>query len=203
MAVNAALTRLDGILAQIEEEQAVARVLAAIDATTEAAVSVEGSVDGLPDLIAELIDVAENAATVPLEELTAQLTEILNSADALIASPSVQELPASLGGALDELNATLAELRAGGAVTNVNATLQSTREAADAVAVSARDLPRLVERITKVFDEASATIEGYNRGDVLTRDAQAALRDISQASDAITSLVRLLERNPTVLIRGR
>ncbi len=203
LAVNAALTRLDGILAQIEEEQAVARVLAAIDATTEAAVSVQGSVDGLPDLIAELIDVAENAATVPLEELTAQLTEILNSADALIASSSVQELPASLGGALDELNATLAELRTGGAVTNVNATLQSTREAADAVAVSARDLPQLVERITKVFDQASATLEGYNRGDVLTRDAQAALRDISQASDAITSLVRLLERNPTVLIRGR
>ena len=46
--------------------------------------------------------------------------------------------------------------------------------------------------ITEVFDQASATIEGYNRGDVLTRDAQTALRDISQASDAITSLVRLL-----------
>jgi paraquat-inducible protein B len=60
-----------------------------------------------------------------------------------------------------------------------------------------------VDRITEVFDQASATIEGYNRGDVLTRDAQAALRDISQASGAITSLVRLLERNPNVLIRGR
>jgi paraquat-inducible protein B len=138
-----------------------------------------------------------------LEELTAKLTDILGTAEALIASPPVQELPVSLGGALDELTASLAELRTGGAVTNVNATLQSTRDAADAIALSARDLPQLVDRITEVFDQASATIEGYNRGDVLTRDAQAALRDISQASGAITSLVRLLERNPNVLIRGR
>jgi paraquat-inducible protein B len=115
----------------------------------------------------------------------------------------MQELPASLAGALDELNLTLAELRQGGAVENVNATLASTRQAADAVAISAQDLPQLVERITEVFDQASATIEGYNQGEVVSRDAQAALRDISEASNAITALVRLLERNPSALIRGR
>ena len=88
-------------------------------------------------------------------------------------------------------------------MANVNATLASTREAADAVALSSRNLPELVERITQVFDQASATIEGYNQGDVISRDAQAALRDISKAADAITSLARLLERNPDALIRGR
>ncbi|MGA9253697.1 MAG: MlaD family protein [Roseobacter sp.] len=201
--LNAALLRLDGILLQIEQEQAVARILAAIDAATEAAGTVGTSVAGVPQLVEELVEVAANAATVPLTELTDQVTEILSSADALISAPATQDLPASLAGALDELNRTLAELREGGAVTNVNATLASTRDAADAIALSARDLPQLVDRITEVFDEASATIAGYNRGEVLSRDAQAALQDISAASEAITALVRMLERNPSALIRGR
>lgn len=201
--LNAALMRLDGILAQIEEEQAVARMLAALDATTQAAATVGGSVDGVPALIDELTQVAARAATLPLDELTAELTQIVRSAETLLSAPGTQAVPEALAGALDELNATLAELRSGGAVTNVNATLVSTREAADAVALSTRDLPQLVDRITQVFDEASATIRGYNRGETLSRDAQAALRDISEASAAIASLARLLERNPNALIRGR
>jgi paraquat-inducible protein B len=201
--LNAALLRLDSILAEIEAQQAVARVLAALDATTEAARSIGGSVEGVPDLVSSLQAVAAQAASLPLEQLTAEVTDLIDAAEALIASPGVADLPVSLGDALDELTASLGELRAGGAVQNVNATLSSARDAADAIALSSRDLPQLVERITQVFDEASATIQGYNRGDVLSRDAQRALQDISQASEAITALVRLLERNPSALIRGR
>jgi paraquat-inducible protein B len=201
--LNAALLRLDTILAEIEAQQAVARVLAALDATTEAARSIGGSVEGVPDLVSSLQAVAAQAASLPLEQLTAEVTDLIDAAEALIASPGVADLPVSLGDALDELTASLGELREGGAVQNVNATLSSARDAADAIALSSRDLPQLVERITQVFDEASATIAGYNRGDVLSRDAQRALQDISQAAEAITALVRLLERNPSALIRGR
>lgn len=201
--LNIALGRLDGILAQIEEQQGVARILAAIDAATAAASAVGTSIEGLPDLVTDLTGVAAEAASLPLAELTQEVTNVLASADALVSSPATQALPASLAGALDELNQTLAELRQGGAVDNVNATLKSTRDAADAVALSTQDLPDLVARITQVFDEASATIAGYNKGEVLSRDAQAALRDISQASNAISALARLLERNPSALIRGR
>ncbi|WP_227271390.1 PqiB family protein [Roseobacter weihaiensis] len=201
--LNTALTRLDMILAQIEQEQAVARILAAIDTATTAADTLGSSVEGLPRLVDQLGGVAEKAAALPLEELTAQITQILNSADDVLGAPAMQDLPLSLAGAFNALEATLSELRAGGAVANVNATLQSSRDAADAVALSTRDLPALVDRITEVFDQASATIAGYNKGEVVSRDAQAALRDISQAADAITALARLLERNPSALIRGR
>ncbi|WP_282127195.1 intermembrane transport protein PqiB [Roseobacter litoralis] len=201
--LNIALGRLDGILAQIEEQQGVARILASIDAATSAATAVGTSVEGLPELVTELAGVAAEAASLPLKDLTQQVTDVLASADAVVSAPAMQELPASLAGALDELNRTLAELREGGAVDNVNATLLSARNAADAVALSTQDLPDLVDRITQVFDEASATIAGYNKGEVLSRDAQAALRDISQASNAISALARLLERNPSALIRGR
>jgi paraquat-inducible protein B len=160
-------------------------------------------VDGLPDLVERLVQVAAKAEVLPLQELTAQVTQILKSADAVVSAPAMQQLPASLAGALDELNRTLAELREGGAVENVNATLQSTRDAADAIALSAQDVPVLVERMTEVLDQASATIAGYNRGEVISRDAQSALQDISEASRAVTALARFLERNPNALIRGR
>lgn len=201
--INAALTRVETLLGQIENGQAVDRIVAAIDATTNAATSVTASVAGVPELIDNLSSVAAKAEAMPLEDLTTQLTDLLASADAILGTPAAQELPASLGAALDELNATLTELREGGAVRNVNATLDSAREAADAVALSSQDLPALVERITEVFDQASRTIEGYNQGDVISRDARAALRDISQAADALTALARLLERNPSALLRGR
>lgn len=201
--LNAALGRLDALLLQIEEAQAIARLTEAVTAATDAAERVGQSVEGVPELLAELTEVAATAAALPLADLTAQVTNVLSAAEDLISAPQTQDLPLSLAKALDELSATLQELRDGGAVANVNATLASTREAADAVALSSRNLPELVERITQVFDQASATIEGYNQGDVISRDAQAALRDISQAADAITSLARLLERNPDALIRGR
>lgn len=201
--LNASLARFDRLLAEIEEQQAVARIGAAIDATAEAAQAVGASLDGLPRLIEGVQEVTTKAVSLPIEQLTAEITELLNTAEDLIASPEVRALPASLSAALRELTASLAELREGGAVENVNQTLSSAREAADAVALSSRDLPELVERITEVFDQASATIAGYNRGDVISRDAQAALRDISDAASAITALVRLLERNPSALIRGR
>lgn len=201
--MNAALARVENLLGQIETGQTVDRIVAAIDAATSAATSVSASIEGVPELINNLSGVAAKAEAMPLEDLTRQLTELLASADAILGTPAAQDLPASLGAALDELNATLSELREGGAVSNVNATLDSARQAADAVALSSQDLPALVDRITEVFDQASRTIEGYNQGDVISRDAQAALRDISQAADALTALARLLERNPSALIRGR
>lgn len=201
--LNAALGRLETLLAEIETEQAVRKIGEVLDAAALAATNVGTSIEGVGDLVTQLNAVAAKAEALPLEELTTQLTALLGSAETILNTPGAQELPASLGAALDELNITLSALREGGAVDNVNATLSSARDAADAVAVTTRDLPALVDQITRVFEQASATIAGYNKGEVISRDAQAAMRDISQAAEAITALVRLLERNPSALIRGR
>jgi paraquat-inducible protein B len=201
--LNAAIARVDDIFDAIEEQQVIARLMATVDNATAAASAVGASFAGVPELIAQLEMVAGNAAQLPLTELTEQLTGLLASAEAVLATQGAQDLPASLNAALQELNATLVELREGGAIENVNATLASTRSAADAVAVSTQDLPALVERISRVLDQASATIAGYNQGEALTRDAQAAMRDLSEAAKAIDALARMLERNPSALIRGR
>ena len=201
--LNAAITRFETLLAQLEEKQLADRLLAAVDAAAAAADGVSSSVEGVPALVSRIEAVAAKAEAMPLEDLAAQLTDLVASAEKILDTDAARQLPADLGAALTEINKTLRDLRAGGAVTNINATLESTRRAADAVATSTEDLPALVKRIRGVLDQASATIAGYDKGEVLSRDARAALRDISKAADAMASLARMLERNPGALIRGR
>lgn len=202
-ALNTAIAGFEILLNDLREEQLATKLAAALDAAERAANGVTSSVEGVPALITQVQAVAAKAEALTLDELINQLTSLTASTDKLISTDAAQQLPADLSAALNEINATLTELRAGGAVTNINATLDSTRKAADAVAVSTQDLPALVNRIQAVLSQASATIAGYNKGDVISRDTQTALRDISQAADAITKLARMLERNPSALIRGR
>ncbi|RLJ36153.1 paraquat-inducible protein B [Litoreibacter meonggei] len=201
--LNATLGRFETLLAQLEKDKFTTQLVAAVDAAAAAANGVNASVEGVPALVKQLQAVAAKAETLPLEDLTTQLTTLTASADAILGTDAAKQLPADLGAALNEINATLRELREGGAVTNINATLDSARKAADAVATSTQDLPALVERVRLVLNQANQTIAGYNKGDVLSRDAQSALRDISKAAEAMTSLARMLERNPGSLIRGR
>lgn len=201
--LNGALGRFETLLAQLEKDQFSTQLIAAVNAATAAANGVNASVEGVPALIVQLQAVAAKAETLPLEDLTTQLTALTSSADAILGTDAAKQLPADLGSALNEINATLRELREGGAVTNINATLDSARKAADAVATSTQDLPALVDRVRAVLNQANQTIAGYNKGEAISRDAQGALRDISKAADAMAALARMLERNPSALIRGR
>lgn len=203
IALNATIQRFESILSELESVQLATKLTSAVEAASLAASGVAASVEGVPDLVTQLEAVAANAATVPLTDLANQLTELLAAADQILGTEAARNLPADLSAALQEVNATLAELREGGAVTNINDALASTSKAADAVATSVEDLPALIDRTRTVLDEANRTIASYNQGEVLSRDAQTALRDISKAADAVASLARLLERNPRALIRGR
>lgn len=180
-----------------------ARISKVLDDAANAADAVSSSVAGVPELIDRFQAVAIKAESLELEGLLTELTNLSRTADELIGTEDAKALPGSLNRALDEVNYTLQELREGGAINNVNQTLASARNAADNIAVSARDLPQIVERLTSLFAQASRTVEGYNKGDQLSRTAQDTLRDIQQAADALTSLARTIERNPNSLLLGR
>ena len=173
-----------------------ARISKVLDDAANAADAVSSSVAGVPELIDRFQAVAIKAESLELEGLLTELTNLSRTADELIGTEDAKALPGSLNRALDEVNYTLQELR-------VNQTLASARNAADNIAVSARDLPQIVERLTSLFAQASRTVEGYNKGDQLSRTAQDTLRDIQQAADALTSLARTIERNPNSLLLGR
>lgn len=201
--LNMTLARFETLLADLERDQVTLRLAEAVNAAAQAAQGVSASVEGVPALIAQLEAVAASAAGLPLEDLTREVTALTASANALIGTEAARALPADLSAALAEMQAVLSELRAGGAVENINTTLGSVSEAADAVAISTQELPALVARIRAVLDQASSTIAGFDQGETLGRDAERALRDISEAADALAALARTIERNPGALIRGR
>ena len=174
-----------------------------MDDASEAAGSVTSSVEGVPELITQLQSVAAKAESLQFQELFNELTALTKSADAVIGTDDAIALPGALKNALDEVNYTLQTLREGGAVENVNRTLESARTAADNIAITAKDLPQVIERLTRLFAQAGRTIEGYDKGDEISRSAQEALRDIQKAADALTSLARTIERNPNSLLLGR
>lgn len=210
VALSATLTRVEGLVADLERAriaQTISDTLIAatetLGAATDAAGAVTTSVEGVPALITELQNVAARATELEFDTLITELTALTSSAEALVSSPETAQLPVALAGALDQLNATLRELREGGAVANVNQTLASARTAADSIAVSATDLPQVIERLNTLFAQAGRTIEGYNSGETLSREAQSALRDIGQAAAALEKLARTIERNPNSLLLGR
>lgn len=203
VALNATLTRVETLVATLEREQIAERLSAALEGATTAANSVSTSVEGVPALVEQIQAVAAKAETLELNQLVDELTALTKSADAVIGTDAAVALPGSLKRALDEVNYTLQELREGGAIENVNRTLASARNAADNIAVSAKDLPNIVDRLTSLFAQASRTIEGYNKGEEISRSAQDTLRDIQKAADALASLARTIERNPNSLLLGR
>ena len=201
--LNATLVRVEKLVATLEEERIAERLLSAVDSAADAADAVTSSVEGVPQLIEQIQGLAAKAEELPLDDLIAELTNLTRSAEKVIGTDDAVALPGSLKRALDEVNYTLQELREGGAIENVNRTLVSARNAADSIAVSAKDLPQIVERLTRLFAQASRTIEGYNKGEELSRSAQDTLRDIQKAADALASLARTIERNPNSLLLGR
>ncbi|AXI48319.1 paraquat-inducible protein B [Sulfitobacter sp. SK012] len=203
VALNATLMRVEALVAELEEQQLVAKLTTALDSAATAADAISSSVEGVPELVEEIQAIAAKAESLEFDELFNELTALVKSADNIIGTDDAIALPGALKGALDEMNATLGELRAGGAVDNVNQTLASARNAADSIAISARDLPDVVERLTKLFAQASRTIEGYDQGQTLGREAKTTMQEIQKAADALAKLARTIERKPNSLLLGR
>ncbi len=203
VSLNQTLTRVESLVAELEQQQITAKLVTVLDSAASAADTVTASVEGVPALVEQIQSVAAKADSLELNALLEELTLLTRSAERVLGTEDAVALPGALKGALDELSATLTELREGGAVDNVNQTLASARNAADTIAVSAQELPDVVERLTALFAQASRTIEGYNKGDEISRTARETMRGIQQAADALAKLARTIERNPNSLLLGR
>jgi paraquat-inducible protein B len=157
----------------------------------------------VPELVTSLTDLADRATALPLDRMVEQASETLASAEALFASEDTQALPGALATALGEVEAALQELREGGAVRNLNQTLASAETAAAAIETAVEGLPSLAARIEDLVAQAEDTLAGLDQNSDLSREARAALRDVSNAAEAFESLSRALERRPNSVILGR
>lgn len=201
--LNAALVELQGLLAALNGNDAVARLLSAVDATTLAANGVSTSVAGVPALIESLNGVAQDAQGLELDVLIEQVSGVLRNADALLAADGTQALPAELTASLAELRGIMAEINDGGAIENTNAALAAARNAADEIAQAAETLPALLNRANALLGQASTTLSGFEETSPALRDARAAIQEITRAAEAVTSLARAIERRPNSLLVGR
>ncbi len=132
--LNAALAELQAAVAELRQAGVFETANAALTSADRAAEAVAQATAGVPGLVDDLSQLTGRANALPLEALVQQATEVADAARALLTAEGAQEVPTSLNAALDELQATLTELREGGLIASANATLASTERAADAVA---------------------------------------------------------------------
>ena len=157
VALNATLTRVESLVAQLEEQQLATRLVTAVETVTETALTVTASVEGVPELMSDLSAVAKKAEALNIEELVSEVSELVKTAEALIASDAIAALPVSMKEAVDQVNTSLSELRAAGAVNAINETLASVRVAAQNAATGSEALPQITERLNQVLTDAAAT----------------------------------------------
>ena len=226
--VNATLAEVRALLAEVTEsalvEQAV-RTLATTEATVtdltarlqpvlneaqRAAASVAAAAEQAPEIAARARAIAEqiealvsDANDLPLEELTARASALLESANTLVASPETQAVPGALTDALAEVERLLVEVQEGGLIENANSTLSAAEEASEAIAQASSQLPALVERINALLVETEGVISGYEASGQLGSEMRAALREIRDAANSVDSLARQIERSPNSLLFGR
>jgi paraquat-inducible protein B len=150
----------------------------------------------------------------PFAALQQQLTRFVNELGEVDLDSIAESINATLAGVRNLVNSP-AILHA---VASLDTTLQSMDDAV-------REMKALAERIqenvdpmaanidstrvaaSRALDEAAATMAAirmqFEPGSPLTYELQTALRELAEASRALTEFVDYLERNPGALVRGR
>lgn len=194
---------LNAIIAEATEERIVAQLAAAVDSAAASAASVQDAASGLPGIVRELENLAQQANELEVDALVTEATRVLNTIDTLFSSDATQDLPASLSASLDELRLFLAEVREGGAINNVNAALASANEAAQAIEQAAASLPALAAQAQNLMARTDNVVQTYGDRSRFNAETLSALRDIQEAADAVSALARAIQRNPNSLLTGR
>ncbi|MCA8879265.1 MAG: MCE family protein [Rhodobacteraceae bacterium] len=201
--LDKAVSNVTGITQRVADSTALTNLLAALDRTDSISRSIDQTSQGLPALVDKINAVASEAQALPLDQLVTSATDLVNSANALVSSDDTARLPAALGSALDQVAAALAELREGGAVNNLNTTLASASSAADAISQAAARLPELANRLDALSQQAQGVLAAYDSRSPFNSQTVTALRDLSVAARAVTSLAQFIERKPNALLIGR
>ena len=160
--VGAAAGEATELLSELTEAGAAERLTAAIETAAEAAAQIGVAAEGLPNLLTEIEAVAAKANALPLEDLVAQATDVIASAQGLLGSDAAQSVPASLQTALDgvssaaaEAGTLLADLTASQAAERLTEALAAAGQAASDISEAVGDVPGLVQEIEAVAAKAN------------------------------------------------
>jgi paraquat-inducible protein B len=193
--VAAILASARALVDQATEQQLVANLDEVLATAKASLASIGTAADGVPKLIDEIEALAAKLTDLPLDQLAASAKDVVDGIDAFVRSEGVANLPASVQASLDDLRGVVADLRTGGAVDNVNATLASVRSVADQAAEA-----DLVARLDEVLTEtrnAAASVGTAADGVPPLLDEVSALTAKAQAlplSELAASANRLVDK---------
>lgn len=194
---------LRSIVSEMKDRGLVDQLSSALTSLDKAAGDVATASGDLPKLVEDLRAIATKVNDLKAEELIAAVTRVMDSADALISTDGAKSIPPALASALTEVQAALRDLRDGGAIENTNATLASARQAADAVAQAAKNLPDVTAQLDSVIAKADALISAYGAKSTFNAETLDLLRELKTSAQSVSKLARAIERNPNSLILGR
>ncbi|TNF22672.1 MAG: MCE family protein [Rhodobacteraceae bacterium] len=201
------------------------------DADAAEIATTEGGVPQLPTVEADVGDLNASAEGVfkrinnlPVEELLASIQGLITSANTLLAAEDTRDIAPNINATMvelrtltPELTKTLAEteatlrevrliaedLREAGVTDNINNVFTSASAAADAVEAAAGELPKLTTRLNTLATRTEAVLKAYDDKSRLITGALTTLRNISEAADAMRTLARTIQRDPSSLVTGR
>lgn len=201
--VRKSVADLNAMIVSADDAQIVEKLATTLETANTAVTNIEEATRNLPQITAQIEALTEKANALELDKLVSSVSGTLDSIDTLIGSDATADLPASVSAALDEMRLFLAEVRRGGAVENVNAALQSASAAAKAIETSVKGLPDLSARASRLVSETEAVMASFGERSRFSAETLGTLRDIQSAADAVTSLARTIQRNPSSLLTGR
>jgi paraquat-inducible protein B len=157
----------------------------------------------------KLTQAVEDIQKIDVGALVDSATRAMNSVALLASNPDLPKAIASLNGTLAQARETMVEARA--AISQAKLALADTRKL---VSRAETDFGPMEEKVTKTLDHvdktlntANLTLEGV--GSVINPTAppvvelNRALVQVREAAGNLADLSRMLNRNPSVLIRGR
>jgi paraquat-inducible protein B len=155
-------------------------------------VDFEGLANDLKGLLA---DIRKQVDAADLKGLTAQWRKTGASLDALANSPEIKQSFANL-------DATLASVRS--ALGDLHHTLSQVDTQVAADSTSLQSALKRTEATLEQFDAAAVTVRRFvDSQQNLGGDADAALRQLTDAAASVERLADFLERNPSALVSGR
>ncbi|MEP5757991.1 MAG: hypothetical protein ABJ327_01525, partial [Litoreibacter sp.] len=174
--LNSAIGRVEELLARLDEEEAVARLVGSLEAVSRAASQIGDASTSVPSLLQDVERLAEKAVELPLDQLLVETRGLISSGRVLIESEGVNTLPDNLNKALAEVEILLSDLRAERGVQRLFEAIDSVAFAAKSADASIAGVPDLIAGLNKLVEKA----DGLPLEDVTER-----LADVLASTNAL------------------
>lgn len=165
------------IVKLVERPDAPAEV---IDFAAEPYAMLPTTASNVEAVTADVEQLIENLAALPLDSLVSSATDLLRNAGNLVGSEEVAKLPGQVSSSLASIEATLTQVEA-----------------------ATTDLPRMMQALISTAESADEVLEGLSPDSEIYVELSATARELRDAARSIASFAKVLEDNPNALITGR